>query len=80
MMEMQYPNQQIPAHWFSQPFLVHLYHIGNIGSTCFLCPSVQQPTTFLTKKEIEIGSEFTLKSKITIYAEYEAIWASHKRE
>lgn len=49
-------------------------------STCFLPPSVQQTTTFLTKKKTEIWSEFTLKNKITFYAEYEAIWASHNRE
>lgn len=41
---------------------------------------MQQPTTFLTKKKIEIRSEFNLKSKITIYAEYEAIWDLHNRE
>lgn len=41
---------------------------------------MQQPTTFLTKKKIEIRSESTLKNKITIYTEYEAIWASHNRE
>lgn len=41
---------------------------------------LQQPTTFLTKEKIEIRSEFTLKNKIAIYAEYEAIWVSHNRE
>lgn len=41
---------------------------------------MQQPTTFLTKKKMEIRSEFTLKNKISIYAEYEAIWASHNRD
>lgn len=49
-------------------------------STCFLPPPMQQPTTFLTKEKIGIGSEFTLVSKITVYAEYEAIWALHSRE
>lgn len=41
---------------------------------------MQQLTTFLTKRKIEIRSEYTLKNKISIYAEYEAIWASHNEE
>lgn len=41
---------------------------------------MQQPTTFFTKEETGIRSEFTLANKITIYAEYEAIWALCSRE
>lgn len=41
---------------------------------------MQQPTTFLTKKKMEIMSEFTSKNRIIICAEYEAIWALHNRE